>query len=295
MVRRERQIVECMIWHLQEVQDRKLFIQMGYTSLFECLVQHFKYSEPVAYTRISALKIINAVPEAAEALNSGEVSLTTLSLTQSFIRKQEKETGEKVSKEQKVQYLESIKNKSTQEVKQVLAEISPTPELPLDKVKYLDGKHAQLLSTVDKSLLEKIEHLKALISHENLTPTHNDILNIALDAAIEKIEKKKGLSSRPQKLIAEPVPTAASINTKSKNTTQSFSVKNSRYISRSVKTFVVQRSQHQCEFIHSDGKRCSSKFQLQFDHIKAFSKGGLSELSNIQNLCRTHNAYKGSK
>ncbi|MFS4460277.1 HNH endonuclease [Bdellovibrio sp. HCB2-146] len=295
MVRSERQIVECMIWHLQEIQDRKLFIQMGYTSLFECLVKHFKYSEPVAYTRISALKIINAVPEVAEALNSGEVSLTTLSMAQSFIRKQEKQTGEKVSKEQKIQFLESIRNKSTKEVNQVLAEINPVKELPLDKVNYLDARHAQLHSTIEKSLLDKIEHLKALISHENLTPTHNELLNMAFDAAIEKIEKKRGISSKLQKRTIQSLALLEGDAPDQKPATQSFSVKNSRYISRSVKTFVLKRSQHQCEYIHSDGKRCSSTFQLQFDHIKAFSKGGQSNLDNIQTLCRTHNAYKGSK
>ena len=109
LVRRERELVEYLILHLQEIQDRKLYIQMGFTSLFECLVRHFKYSEAVAYARISALKILTAVPDAAEALNSGEVNLTTLSLTQSFIRKQEKETGEKVSAEQKIQYLQAVK------------------------------------------------------------------------------------------------------------------------------------------------------------------------------------------
>ncbi|MNL41643.1 hypothetical protein D3C87_1640640 [compost metagenome] len=107
---------------------------MGFTSLFECLVKHFKYSEAVAYSRISALKILSAVPVAAQALSSGEVSLTTLSLAQSFIRKQERETGEKVSLEQKVQFLESIKNKSTQEVKKVLAAICPATEFPPDQV-----------------------------------------------------------------------------------------------------------------------------------------------------------------
>ncbi|MFS4457557.1 HNH endonuclease [Bdellovibrio sp. HCB2-146] len=313
LVRRERELVECLIWHLQEIQDRKLYIQMGFTSLFECLVKHFKYSEAVAYSRISALKIISAVPEAAEALNSGEVNLTTLSLTQSFIRKQEKETGEKVSPEQKVQYVESIKNKSTQEVKQILATISPVSELPLDKVQYLDQKHVQLQVTIDRTILEKIEKLKSLISHENIDPSYCDLLNIALDAAIEKVEKKKGIkiSSKERRSLSKEnnhsqnenlrkdVPIAIQIGakteTQAQTSTQSFSVKSSRYILRDVKRFVLNRSNHQCEYIHSNGQRCTSKFQLQFDHIIAFSNGGTSALNNIQNLCRVHNANKGSR
>lgn len=308
LVRRERELVECLIWHLQEIQDRKLYIQMGFTSLFECLVRHFKYSEAVAYSRISALKIISAVPAAADALNSGEVNLTTLSLTQSFIRKLEKETGEKILPEQKIQYVESIKNKTTQEVKQILATVSPVSELPLDKVQYLDHKHAQLRATIDKTVLEKIDKLKSLISHESIDPSYNDILNIALDTAIEAIKKKKGIkmpskestiskeNNNPQNgKFPKEVPSVVQIETKFETSTQSFSIKNSRYISRDVKRLVLNRSNHQCEYIHSNGQRCTSKFQLQFDHIIAFSKGGSSELHNIQNLCRVHNADKSSR
>lgn len=312
LVHRERELVECFIWHLQEIQDRKLYIQMGFTSLFECLVRNFKYSEAVAYSRISALKILTAVPEAAEALNSGEVNLTTLSLTQSFIRKLEKETGEKVSTEQKIQYLHAVKNKSTQEVKQILATISPVLELPIDKIQYLDENHVQLQVTVCKTLLGKIEKLKALISHENLNPSYNEVLQLAFDAALEQIEKKKGLSER--KLASSDSRSSTTQNehialTKSedskenpqdnKTSTRSFSIKSSdkrsRYISRKVKSIVFNRSQNQCEHINPDGERCQSKFQLQFDHIIAYSRQGGAELDNIQHLCRVHNNFKGMK
>ena len=279
-------------------------------------------------------------------MNSGEVNLTTLSLTQSFIRKQEKETGEKVSTEQKIQYLQAVKNKSTQEVKQILATISPVSQLPPDKVLYLDKDRAQLQVTVCKSLLEKIEKLKAYISHENIDPSYNEILNLALDAALEKIEKKKGLLGRTQigagtntnvrpctnaemntdtnKNVNENIKTDAEA-TKARTTkiihhedielnesngdvensnanmtsTRSFSIKSSskgsRYISREVKRTVFKRSHNQCEHIDPDGRRCDSQFQMQFDHIIAFSKNGGSELNNIQHLCRVHNGYKGAK
>jgi hypothetical protein len=302
LVRRERELVECLIWHLQEIQDRKLYIQMGFTSLFECLVRHFKYSEAVAYSRISALKILAAVPQAAEALNSGEVNLTTLSLTQSFIRKQEKESGTRVSVEEKLQYLQAIKNKSTQEVKQILASIHPVLELPHDKVHYLDKDHVQLQVTVCNKLLDKIEKLKALISHENLNPSYNEILHLALDAAIEKVEKKKGVNNKEisisiaknGKKTQQDLNVPTTITTKdAAASTRSFSIKSSRYISRQVKRMVAKRSNSQCEYINHDGKRCLSKFHMQFDHIIAFSKNGGAELGNIQHLCRVHNAYKG--
>jgi hypothetical protein len=191
LVRRERQLVECLILHLQEIQDRKLFLQMGFVSLFECLVKHFKYSESSAYARISVLKILKDVPQVAQELSTGELNLTSLTLVQSFIKKQEKQSGQKISIEEKIKYLATIKNKNTSETKQILAQIDPDIQLPTDQLRYLDSQNVQLQITTNKNILQKIEHLKSLISHSNINPSYSEILEMSLDAAIEKIEKKK--------------------------------------------------------------------------------------------------------
>ena len=299
LVRRERQVIECLIWHLQEIQDRRLYIKMGYTDMFECLVKHFKYSETVAYARKASLKIIKEVPMITEALSSGELNLTNLSLAQTFFKKQEKKNEHPVTTEQKIDLIENIKNKTTHEVKQLLAELSPEMNLPVDQVKYLSFEKVQIQMTVDKNLLDKINYLKSLISHENINPNYNDLLGMALDAAIEKKEKKKGLFT--QKQIAKEcnlpeVNSEKPLRKTSEPLTQGFVVReNSRYISRKVKKIVFNKANHQCEFIHPDGSRCNSTFQLQFDHIKAFSRGGSSSQDNIQLLCRVHNSSKSNK
>ncbi len=333
LVKRERQLVECLIWHLQEIQDRKLYITLGYTSLFECLVKHFKYSESVAYGRISALKVIKAVPTVGEALNKGELNLTTLTLAQTYFKKMDRKSDQpKITADEKFQLIENLKNKSTHEVKQFLAEVSPEMDLPPDQVKFLNPDLAQLHAIVDKEVLKKIEYLKSLISHINISPSFNELLHVALDAAIEKTEKKKGLYDKPKKVSVErkkdelqkasslmntPNPPvfsrekmaahsfhsmAASTNLLNEQelgptevSTHSNSVGNSRYISRGIKKIIFRRSQNCCEFVHANGKKCGSKFQPQFDHIKAFSRGGSSSLDNIQLLCRVHNASKGNQ
>ena len=233
--------------------------------------------------------------------------------------------------------------------------MDPVSALPVDQVKYLNDTHVQIQATVNKALLEKISYLKSLISHEFINPTYEELLKLALDAAIEKVEKKKGIYSKPsidgkksQEIIrnakdtshrqrqgdetcSRPTPSTEQerlaqtpenqthnltqsnpetrdlktsngtesssselkvVTLKTKPTTQSFAVGTSRYISRSVRKFSLNRAHHQCEYVHSSGERCTSKFQLQFDHIKAFSKGGSPSHSNIQVLCRVHNNYK---
>jgi 5-methylcytosine-specific restriction endonuclease McrA len=130
---------------------------------------------------------------------------------------------------------------------------------------------------------------------KTLAPQTMSYLTLALDAAIEKVEKKKGVFENPKKSNkSERKQTQGSSQGTSKIKTRVFATKRSRYISRIIKRFALARANHQCEHIHTDGARCPSKFQLQFDHVVPFSKGGGSNLENIQVFCRVHNDFKSN-
>lgn len=288
IVEEERKIVQVLIWHLQEIQDRKLYLSLGYESLYKCLIGHFKMSDTTAYGRIKVLKILEDVPEVSEALKSGELNISSIALAHSFIEKHEKLTGEDLTPNDKIELLESLKNKTTTEVKELFARCNPEAVLPWDEIRPLNETHFQMRSTLKKDLVEKMIYLKSLISHEYINPSHEELLTLAFDALIEKIEKKKGIN---QKISA--IQKQASKRTSRPK--QSFTDRSSRYIPRDVKRFVLKRAQNQCEHVHINGERCPSRFQLQFDHIIAFSKGGKATLENMQLLCRVHNAFKDSR
>jgi hypothetical protein len=50
------------------------------------------------------------------------------------------------------------------------------------------------------------------------------------------------------------------------------------------------QSQSQCEFVSPlTGRRCTSKFGLERDHIIPVAKGGTNDIGNLRLLCKTHN------
>jgi hypothetical protein len=61
----------------------------------------------------------------------------------------------------------------------------------------------------------------------------------------------------------------------------------SRYISKSTKQIVFTRDVGICQC-------CGSALNLEYDHIKPFSCGGDSKVSNIQLLCRKCNRSKSN-
>ncbi len=67
-------------------------------------------------------------------------------------------------------------------------------------------------------------------------------------------------------------------------------LKNSRYISAKVKRFVYEKAGGCCTFENlATGRRCSSQFQLEYDHRYPFALGGETSAENIRLVCRAHN------
>jgi hypothetical protein len=76
------------------------------------LVQFFGLSATAAYQRTSALKLIQAVPEAQVALFNGETTLSTMAATQGFIRKVEAEEKQSLSPTKKSEIFAAVVGKT---------------------------------------------------------------------------------------------------------------------------------------------------------------------------------------
>jgi 5-methylcytosine-specific restriction endonuclease McrA len=64
-----------------------------------------------------------------------------------------------------------------------------------------------------------------------------------------------------------------------------------RYIPAAVRREVWKRDDGRCAFVSGDGHRCASTQQVQFHHIVAHAKGGLSTVSNLSLRCAAHNKH----
>lgn len=73
---------------------------------------------------------------------------------------------------------------------------------------------------------------------------------------------------------------------------QNEKITSTRYIPVEIRRKVFQRAKGCCEFVGSEGKRCSSQHQLEFDHIIAWSQGGRNDEDSLQMLCRQHNQFR---
>src|SRR5712691_6851825 len=81
----EREATACLIAHLAELDDRRLYLGAGFSSLFTycCSVLHL--SEPAAYNRIEAARAARRFPVILGMLGEGSLSMATVRLLSSHL------------------------------------------------------------------------------------------------------------------------------------------------------------------------------------------------------------------
>ena len=119
LVQKERNLHIRILHHLREIDSRKLYFEMGFSSLFDYTVRELGYSEGAAYRRIKAMKLCQELPETENRLQSGRLTLSAASQLQVFFEKQDK----KARKEQKQTVSVSLKN--TESINNPEEQISP--------------------------------------------------------------------------------------------------------------------------------------------------------------------------
>ncbi|UCH84488.1 MAG: hypothetical protein JSW50_02000 [Candidatus Latescibacterota bacterium] len=80
LVNKEKQTTLAVLLHLAEVDRRELYLEYGFSSLYDYCVGALGYSRSAAGRRIASARCIRRWPEVYRLLESREVGLSTIGL-----------------------------------------------------------------------------------------------------------------------------------------------------------------------------------------------------------------------
>jgi len=127
-----------------------------------------------------------------------------------------------------------------------------------------------------KETREKLEHAQTLLSHSVPSGDLAEVFDRALDALIEKLEKRKaGATMNPRPPLRRNLAV--------------------RTIPAYVRRAVWERDQGRCTFVGENGHRCDSKRFLEFDHVEPVARGGQATVEGLRLRCRAHNQYEAEQ
>jgi hypothetical protein len=322
LVSRDRAITAALLAHLAEVDERKLYVPAGYSSMYGYCVQELHFSEDSAYKRIRAARTARRFPAVFAAVADGRLNLNAIVLLAPHL------TGETAG-----DLLVAAAGKTRPEIELLLAQRFPQPDLstgieaipaqafgsealvlpspeaqqppkagfdpdapvpvardmscqlaarpvgpavPRARVSPLAPERYALQVTIDKATHDKLRYAQELLGHAVPSGDVAQVLDRALDALIERLEKRKiAATDRPR-----PSGTRSA---------------NPRSISAHVRRTVWERDRGRCTFVAENGHRCGERRFLEFDHVEPVARGGRATENNLRLRCRAHNQYEAER
>ena len=294
LVHERRRLTAALVEHLAEIDQRRLHLRASYSSLYDFCTNKLRMSPGPAYRHINGARLAQRFPVVLEQLRDGSLSLSGLELLRKHL-----------TPDNHAELFAAAAGSSKSKLSQMLAVRFPKPDVP-DRIAPTGGEplslslsegtagskgsssaaapaevrgRVQPLSesrygvqfTASSELCSKLERALDLMSHSNPKRQLHVLFERALDLLLAKLERQRhGKTTRPR---------------------QSRGVRHGD-ISAATKREVDERDGRQCTYVGPDGRRCTAKAFLQYDHTLARGRGGGGESHNIAEMCFGHNKLR---
>ena len=302
LVEKDRRDTATLLAYIAEIDRRKLYLEHACPSMFAFCTTRFHMSEAVAARRIRAGRATCRFPCILGMVARGEIHLSGIH-----------QLAGHLTEDNHKEVLKRAKHKSMREIERLIAELSPKPDvptsiraLPIRKTENhlpietapasapsaqpgrplpssatppsravpLSPRRYKLQVTIGEQTRDKLNELQALLSHQIPDGDPAKIVERALDALLTETKKRKAaLTNRPHR-------------------TQKKSGSKTRAIPAQARREVFNRDEGRCAFVDTEGRRCSSTWQVEFHHRIPYARGGTHDIDNVELRCRAHNQYE---
>jgi hypothetical protein len=167
------------------------------------------------------------------------------------------------------------------------------PHTPRPQVRPIDAERHSLKMTVGPEFLEELAQVKSALSHVVPDGNLETLLRVCFQKTLELCAKRQRAARSTPATSQTPAPKQAPCSSGPELETPQppKAERSSRTISAEVRRVVWERDRGSCSFIGTQGKRCGSTHQLEFDHLKPFAAGGEATAANLALRCRQHNQH----
>jgi 5-methylcytosine-specific restriction endonuclease McrA len=312
LIVQERDTAAAVLAHLAEVDARRLYVPLGYSSMHGYCMEELRFSEDAAYKRIQAARAAREFPILFTELAEGRLHLTAVCLLAPHLTPENAEELVRAAAHRRKSEIEDLLAVCSQLAKPgscAQGELAPeqvggrTGELALEQVGFQAGELAaqqvggpagelapeqvggpgagSLLSQVQQLVpvmvrpetRDRLRYLQALLSHAIPSGDPSDVLDRAFDLLTEHVEKRRFGTGNGLR--------------------RRRTAGRTRYIPANVRHAVWNRDQGRCTFVGTNGHRCHSESFLEFDHVDPRRRE--DSVPGLRLRCRAHNQYEAER
>ena len=306
LLQKSRRVESELVAHIGEVDARRLYAREAAPSMFAYCTDVLNLSEHEAYLRIAVARASRKHPILLRMLAEGRLHLSAIA-----------RLGPHLTEANRDRVLARAVGKSKRELEELVAELSPKPDVPAT-VRKLPVRQVHTDTVPAHELVpERVTFLHTPAPARSVAPAQRPVVEplsparykVQFTASAElhdKLERLRALmrSSVPDGDLAAIVEEAvteklerlearrfAKTKAPRKGLEQTNTSPTSRYIPAPVRRAVAERDGNQCAFVDARGRRCKASEGLELHHKQPYGRGGGHSPDNIQIMCRVHNGY----
>jgi len=309
----ERLAVARVVAHLAEVEERRLHLKVGCSSLFDYCLRRLALSEGEAFRRMTAARLVRRFPMILGLIAEGDIHLSALCELRDFLTKDNhRELLEEASRKTKKQVQELVARRFPRpDVSSTIRRL-PAPASVQTERLLLPPAEATAKGSSDgagNTITATPSSPPPLPAPRPTPPTiveplQEDRYRLQLSASSDlkrKLDHARDLLSHGNRTgdLAVVVERALDVlidklererfGQAKRPRSGSAPQPDRRRIPNAVRREVIARDGWQCSYVSPDGQRCPCTQFLQFHHEHAWALGGTSEAANIRILCAAHN------
>jgi hypothetical protein len=314
LVERSSRVEADLLLHLAEVDERKLYRDLAFPSMFAYCVDELGFSEDAAYNRIFVARASRRFPALLDAIRSARLHLHGARLVAAHLTEQNCAA-----------LLAEAARKSSRDIERIVARLSPRPPVPTIVRHVLDASASALSVPSAAALPADGLALRAVAPPPGdtnpvpvgpvrgephrpvvapLSETTFKIQFTASSAFHAKLREAQALlrhripsgdivaalESGLEVLIDKLKKERFAVGCKPRsNGANDEAEPASRHIPNAIKREVFERDEGRCTFTDDQGRRCPEIGFLEFDHVDGFARNPVHEPDRIRLLCRSHN------
>jgi hypothetical protein len=320
LLRREQAAMADFLLALAEFDQSRMWLELGYTSLFYFLHRELGLSKGAAFHRKTAAELLRRFPEVVEPLRDGRLCLSSIV-----------EVARVMTPENRAEVLPRFFHRSAREAKVVSAELCPRADPPRrDVVTPVPGSQGgltlKLVRTSEPDATPSATpsatptstptgmHIPVAPSPRggegqgegppptSVDPLTADLRRLHVTVSRSFLDKlaaaRDGMSHVRPNATAEQVLEAALDLLLAKQAKRRGLVERPRrspppakagHVPAHVRREVWIRDAGRCQWPLASGGICGSTVRLELDHIVARARGGASTAADLRILCRAHN------
>ncbi len=316
-----------LLLHLGEVDKRRLYAELGFSSMHRYCTELLGFSTYVALDRIGVARLANQHPDLLKHLAAGRLNVTSLKILASLLSKEDAKGAERIAAR--------AFGLTTKNVAELAAELEPKPLLadsarklpsptPAPPVPPLELPLAPPPSPVAVApppaavavapepprppppapeLKVKAQPLAADAYGIRFTADKETYeLLLELQALLSHRKDKRDFGSIIKQALTHELAAVKKerfgIGAKpraKKEPVERPAAKATRHVPAETLRAVVEREGLTCGFVSADGRRCAERAFLQVEHLEGFARTGVHDQDQMALRCAAHNLLSAER